>query len=125
MKINSEENAIAGGRYHNHKDFMNFPEIGKKKHYYTKLTPIRHKDLLPNTSILQVLRKKDVMLHYPYQTFNHFIDLFREAAIDPQGKRNRDNNLSCCRRIKSCKCFVECHSKRKNCNRGYRIASPF
>ena len=86
MKINIEENAIAGGRYHNHKDFMNFPEIGKKKHYYTKLTPIRHKDLSPNTSILQVLRKKDVMLHYPYQTFNHFIDLLREAAIDPQVK---------------------------------------
>ncbi|GAB1451164.1 polyphosphate kinase 1 [Draconibacterium sp.] len=86
MKIDSEENAIAGGRYHNHKDFMNFPEIGKKKHYYTKLTPIRHKDLLPNTSILQVLRKKDVMLHYPYQTFNHFIDLLREAAMDPQVK---------------------------------------
>ncbi len=86
MKINKEENAIAGGRYHNHKDFMNFPEIGKKKHYYTKLTPIRHKDLLPNTSILQVLRKKDIMLHYPYQTFNHYIDLLREAAIDPQVK---------------------------------------
>jgi polyphosphate kinase len=84
MKIDSDENAIAGGRYHNHKDFMNFPEIGKKKHYYTKLTPIRHKDLPPNTSILQVLRKKDVMLHYPYLTFNHFIDLLREAAIDPQ-----------------------------------------
>ena len=86
MKIDKEENAIAGGRYHNHKDFMNFPEIGKKKHYYAKLTPIRHKDLRPNTSILQVLRKKDVMLHYPYQTFNHFIDLLREAAIDPQVK---------------------------------------
>lgn len=86
MRINDAENAIAGGRYHNHKDFMNFPEIGKKKHYYPKLTPIRHKDLLPNTSILQVLRKKDVMLHYPYQTFNHYIDLLREAAIDPQVK---------------------------------------
>ncbi len=24
------------------------------------------------------------MLHYPYQTFNHFLDLLREAAIDPQ-----------------------------------------
>lgn len=86
IKINAKENAIAGGRYHNHKDFMNFPEIGKKKHYYTKLTPIRHKDLRPNTSILQVLRKKDVMLHFPYQTFNHYLDLLREAAIDPQVK---------------------------------------
>ncbi len=84
MKLDKEENTIAGGRYHNHKDFMNFPEIGKKKHYYSKLTPFRHKDLRPNTSILSVLRKKDVMLHFPYQTFNHFLDLLREAAIDPQ-----------------------------------------
>jgi polyphosphate kinase len=84
MKLDSDENALPGGRYHNHKDFMNFPEIGKKKHYYLKLPPFRHKDLRPNTSVLRILRKKDVMLHYPYQTFNHFIDLLREAAIDPQ-----------------------------------------
>lgn len=86
MKLNKEENAIAGGKYHNHKDFMHFPEIGKKKHYYPKLPPFRHKDLRAHTSILRVLRKKDVMLHFPYQTFNHFIDLLREAAIDPQVK---------------------------------------
>ena len=85
MKLNPD-NAIPGARYHNDKDFMNFPEIGKKKHYYAKLPPFRHKDLLPNTSILRVLRKKDVMLHFPYQTFNHFIDLLREAAIDPKVK---------------------------------------
>jgi polyphosphate kinase len=85
MKINPE-NGIPGARYHNDKDFMNFPEIGKKKHYYAKLPPFKHKDLRPNTSILRVLRRKDVMLHYPYQTFNHFIDLLREAAIDPQVK---------------------------------------
>lgn len=82
----SKENAIPGARYHNDKDFMNFPEIGKKKHYYPKLTPFRHKDLRQNTSILKVLRRKDVMLHYPYQTFNHFIDLLRETAIDPEVK---------------------------------------
>ena len=83
MKIYAEENAIPGGKYHNHKDFMNFPDIGKKKHYYPKLPPFRHKDLRPNTSVLRVLRKKDIMLHFPYQTFNHFIDFLREAAIDP------------------------------------------
>lgn len=86
MKITSGENVIPGGRYHNQKDFMNFPKIGKRKHYYPELLPFRHKDLRPNTSILSVLRKKDVMLHYPYQTFNHFIDFLREVAIDPQVK---------------------------------------
>lgn len=84
MKIEEEADAVPGGRYHNHKDFMDFPEIGKKHHYYQKLPPVRHKDLPLHTSILKVLRKKDVMLHYPYQMFLHFIDLLREAAIDPQ-----------------------------------------
>lgn len=87
MKLdNREENTVPGGRYHNHRDFMNFPEIGKKKHYYPKLPPFRHKDLRPHTSLFRTLRKKDVMLHYPYQTFNHYIDLLREAAMDPQVK---------------------------------------
>ncbi len=84
MKIEGGENATAGGKYHNHKDFMDFPEIGKKHHYYLRLPPFRHKDMPLHTSILKVLRKKDVMLHFPYQMFNHFIDLLREAAIDPQ-----------------------------------------
>ena len=87
MKLAKGSDAVAGGRYHNHKDFMNFPEIGKKEHYYTKLPPSRHKDLPPFTSVLKVMRKKDIMLHYPYQTFNHLIDFLREAAIDPQVKQ--------------------------------------
>ncbi|NQU84922.1 MAG: polyphosphate kinase 1, partial [Mariniphaga sp.] len=83
MKLDKNENGLPGGRYHNHKDFMDFPEIGKPNHYYTKQPSLRHKDLLPNTSILKIIRSKDVMLHYPYHTFGHYIDLLREAAIDP------------------------------------------
>ncbi len=86
LKMAEGSDAVPGGRYHNHKDFMNFPEIGKKKHYYTKQPPSRHKDLPPFTSIMKVMRQKDIMLHYPYQTFNHLIDFLREAAIDPQVK---------------------------------------
>lgn len=83
MKLDLE-NTVPGGRYHNHKDFMNFPEIGMPHHYYKRLTPIRHKDLHPHESILKKLRQKDIILHYPYQSFIHFIDLLREAAIDPK-----------------------------------------
>lgn len=84
MKVEEEENAVPGGRYHNHKDFMDFPEIGKPYHYYSKLPPMRHKDFPLHSSILRVIRRKDVMLHYPYQKFGHFIDFLREAAIDPE-----------------------------------------
>jgi polyphosphate kinase len=86
LKMAEGSDAVPGGRYHNHKDFMHFPEIGRKEHYYTKQPPSRHKDLPPFTSVMKVMREKDIMLHYPYQTFNHFIDFLREAAIDPQVK---------------------------------------
>ncbi|WP_372776727.1 polyphosphate kinase 1 [Mangrovibacterium sp.] len=78
------ENTVAGGRYHNHKDFMNFPEIGAPHHYYKRLTPVRHRNLPPHQSILKKMRQGDIMLHYPYQSFSHFLDLLREAAIDPK-----------------------------------------
>jgi len=84
MKLDGAEKTVAGGRYHNHKDFMNFPEIGKPQHYYQTLPAIPHKDLPPHHSILKILRQKDVLLHYPYQSFSHFIDFLREAAIDPK-----------------------------------------
>ena len=80
------DNQVPGGKYHNHKDFMDFPEIGQAHHYYKRLTPVRHKELKQHESILKRLRRKDIMLHYPYQSFSHFLDLLREAAIDPAVK---------------------------------------
>lgn len=85
MKLDPD-NQVPGGKYHNHKDFMDFPEIGQPHHYYKRLTPIRHKELKQHESILKKLRRKDIMLHYPYQSFSHFLDLLREAAIDPKVK---------------------------------------
>ena len=84
MKLDGADKTVAGGRYHNHKDFMNFPDIGKPHHYYQSLAPVPHKDLMQRQSILKKLRKKDILLHYPYQSFSHFIDFLREAAIDPK-----------------------------------------
>ncbi|MDO9614310.1 MAG: polyphosphate kinase 1, partial [Bacteroidota bacterium] len=84
MKLDGADKTVSGGKYHNHKDFMNFPEIGKRHHYYQSLPSIPHKDLIPRQSILKKLRKKDILLHYPYQSFSHFIDFLREAAIDPK-----------------------------------------
>ena len=85
MKLD-RDNLVPGGKYHNHKDFMDFPEIGQAHHYYKRLPPVRHRDLKQHESILKKLRRKDIMLHYPYQSFSHFLDLLREAAIDPKVK---------------------------------------
>jgi len=86
MNLKYLENLIPGGRYHNFKDFIRFPSIGLKSLSYEPLKPLLHPALATASSIFDVIRKQDIMLHFPYQRFNHFIDLLREAAIDPNVK---------------------------------------
>ena len=86
MKLQDLNNLIPGGRYHNFKDFMDFPRVGAKNLLYEKQKPLAHPLLPLNKSYFEVLKKQDVMLHYPYQNFAHFIEWLREAAIDPNVK---------------------------------------
>ncbi|MDR3198097.1 MAG: polyphosphate kinase 1 [Planctomycetaceae bacterium] len=73
-----------GGRYHNLKDFMHFPRIiGTKKMQYDPIPQLDVPDFPAGVSMLDVIREKDVMLHYPYQPFRYMIELLREASIDP------------------------------------------
>ena len=83
LKFGPDDVIIPANRYHNFKDFMNFPNLGRKKFYYEPLVPVPHRDILPGKSILAVIKKKDIMLFFPYHPFDHFIDLLREASIDP------------------------------------------
>ena len=83
FNISKRDNVRAGGKYHNFKDFMGFPDMGRKDLKYPPSPPLLHKDLPPNKSIIGVISEKDIMLHYPYQSFHYIIDLLREASIDP------------------------------------------
>jgi polyphosphate kinase len=83
LSMHKGDNMIAGARYHNFKDFMKFPKIGPARLQIESRPPIPHKDIQPNRSLLDVVNKKDILLHYPYQSFNYVIDMLREAAIDP------------------------------------------
>lgn len=84
MLLTTEEDAfIPGGRYHNLKDLMSFPKLRVKNAYYEQLTPHRHPHFDKFDSYFDAIRKKDVLLHYPYQTYNHVIELLKEAALDP------------------------------------------
>lgn len=74
----------AGGRYHNFKDLMRFPDVGKAHLRYKRHVPYRHPDLAGARSVLAHIEKQDVLMHYPYQSFTHIIDMLREASIDPR-----------------------------------------
>lgn len=84
FKINKKDILIPGGKYHNFRDFMAFPRIGPSHLWDIRITPMRHPDLPLHRSIFSVIRQKDIMLHFPYQTFMHIIDLLREASVDPK-----------------------------------------
>ena len=83
LQFSEDDHQRGGGRYHNFKDFMGFPKVGPKKLVYPSMPPLPHKDLPVNKSIFDVIRQKDVMLHYPYQSFQYIVDFLREASIDP------------------------------------------
>jgi polyphosphate kinase len=83
-KMTGFNNLIPGGRYHNARDFMTFPNIENALPRYEKRPPLPHKDLIGQKSLFAALKKKDILLHYPYHSFSNMIDLLREAAIDPQ-----------------------------------------
>ncbi len=79
-----KDNAIPGGRYHNFKNFIDFPDLGEKELTYNHPVPLLHKDLANNPfTTLKAIKQKDILLHYPYHTYNHIIDLLREASLDP------------------------------------------
>jgi len=73
-----------GGRYHNTRDLMQFPQnLGTKKMHYEPMPPLEVPELPPGVSMLDTIREKDVLLHYPYHSFQYIIELLREASIDP------------------------------------------
>lgn len=84
LKLNDQENVIPGGRYHNFKDFIDFPKVGGDELRYDELKPQRHYKLHGAKSIFDVVKTQDTLLAFPYQSFGHLIDLLREAAIDPK-----------------------------------------
>ena len=72
---------IPGGRIHNFRHFMDFPDVFAKKGQRKK--PFLHPLLLKTSRVTDIVLQKDVMLHFPYHSFNPVIDMLREAAIDP------------------------------------------
>jgi len=84
MNIESTDSVIPGGRYHNRRDYMKFPSLGRQDLLYEAKTPLLIKGLNFEGSLLAKIAKKDYLLHAPYQSFRYVVKFLREAALDPQ-----------------------------------------
>ena len=84
LNLSKSDAILSGSRYHNNRDLIRFPKIGARNLSYPELRSLTHKDIEVNKSIFKTIHNKDVLLHYPYQSFNYIIDILREASIDPK-----------------------------------------
>ena len=86
MVIENTDSIIPGGRYHNRRDYMNFPSLGRKDLLYDKIEALPIKGLSLENSIFSEIAKKDYLLYAPYHTFSYIVKFLREAALDPSVK---------------------------------------
>ncbi|MCD7977159.1 MAG: polyphosphate kinase 1 [Tannerellaceae bacterium] len=86
-KLKLKDFKILGSRrYHMMKYLMKFPVVNPALEYDNP-PPLYHPEIPHFSSIIQVIKEKDIFLNFPYHTFNHVIDFLREAAIDPKVSR--------------------------------------
>jgi len=86
MAIDCHDSVIPGGRYHNRRDYMDFPSLGRTDLLYKKITPLTVKGLSLRESIFKSISKKDYLVYTPYHTFSYVVKFLREAALDPKVK---------------------------------------
>lgn len=84
MHIEETDSVIPGGRYHNRRDYMDFPNLGRFDLLYKTNEPLPVCGLGLEGSILEKISEKDYLINAPYQTFSYLIKFLREAALDPK-----------------------------------------
>lgn len=85
LNISSMDTVLQSGRYQNHKDLMKFPDCGRMDLKYPKWPAIT-KPEFQDTGILGKVREHDRFIHVPYHSFDAYINLLREAAVNPEVK---------------------------------------
>lgn len=83
LSISNYDSVVPGGRYHNFKDFIGFPNVGKANLVNRPLPQIRHIGFDGFRNGFDAIRARDVLLYYPYHTFEHVLELLRQASFDP------------------------------------------
>jgi polyphosphate kinase len=78
------EELVAGGRYHNFRDFFGFPNFDETRFHYPAWPALAHPTLPRTGSLLAAIAQRDHLLHPPYQSFDLVTRLLREASLDPQ-----------------------------------------
>ncbi|TAA47593.1 polyphosphate kinase 1 [Corallincola spongiicola] len=83
LGISNFDSVIPGGRYHNFRDFIGFPNIGRSYLEHQKLPAVNSHDFDSHITAFDAIKAKDILLYYPYHKFRYVTEFLRQAAIDP------------------------------------------
>nr|WP_302828647.1 RNA degradosome polyphosphate kinase [uncultured Bacteroides sp.] len=86
LNLDKLDTVLGGGRYHNHKDLMSFPDCGRKDLKYPVWEPVTKPELDSNESLLKLIQQEDRFIHVPYHSFDYYIRVLQEAAISKEVK---------------------------------------
>lgn len=84
LEISNYDNLVPGGRYHNFKDFISFPNVGREYLENRPLPPMKCADFEGFANKFDAIKSQDILLHYPYHSFDHITELVRQASFDPK-----------------------------------------
>lgn len=84
LKISNYDSLLPGSRYHNFKDFIGFPNVGRDYLENKPLPPLQCADFDHYNNSFDAIRQQDILLYYPYHTFDHITELVRQASFDPK-----------------------------------------
>ena len=82
LNLTNNDNLMPGGSIHNFRHFIEFPKH-IFKHNTVVQKPFHHPALADVKTVTDIVLQKDILLHFPYHSFDAVIDLLREAAINP------------------------------------------
>ena len=80
----TSEDLVLGGRYNNLQDLMKLPNPAGKHLEQQPPVPMRVPFLDEMGSVFKAVKKRDILLHFPYESFDYLIRFLMEAAFDPK-----------------------------------------
>jgi len=80
LHLTRKSSIIPGGHIHNFRHFMDFPDVLVEKQDRPK--SFTHPAFKKNNQVSEVVLQRDILLHFPYHSFDPVIDMLREAAMD-------------------------------------------
>lgn len=84
LHIDKFDSVSPGGKYHNKRDFIGIPDMGREDLTYKKIKPLIPPALKDVVSYIKAVEEQDHLIYVPFVDYSVLLNFLREAAIDPR-----------------------------------------